>query len=227
MLLEIENVLTKAQVAEAGTLLARAPWVDGRITAGHQSAQVKDNLQIPEGCPEHHVLGDMVLAALETNALFISAVLPLRVFPPLFNRYDPGMTFGAHVDNAIRLVPGTPHRVRTDVSCTLFLTEPDSYDGGELVVEDIYGEHKVKLPAGHAVIYPATSLHRVMPVTRGSRLASFFWIQSMVRDTGQRRLLFDLDMAIQHARGDLPTGHAALPELTAVYHNILRRWTDT
>jgi PKHD-type hydroxylase len=226
MLLHIPDVLPPGQVAQARALLDRAPWVDGRATAGHQSAQVKDNLQIPEGCPEHQALGEMVLAALERNALFISAVLPLRVFPPLFNRYDPGMTFGAHVDNAIRQVTGTPHRLRTDVSCTLFLAGPEGYEGGELIVEDTYGEQRVKLPAGHAVVYPATSLHRVAPVTRGSRLASFFWIQSMVRDDGQRSLLFDLDMAINRLRGDLAAGHPSPVQLTAVYHNLLRRWAD-
>lgn len=226
MLLHIEGVLDAARLAETRALLARAPWVDGRVTAGHQSAQVKDNLQIPEGCPEHRALGEIVLAALESNPLFIASVLPLRVFPPLFNRYDPGMTFGAHVDNAIRQVTGTPHRIRTDVSCTLFLSDPESYGGGELIVEDSYGEKRVKLPAGDAVIYPATSLHRVAPVTSGSRLASFFWVQSMVRDDGQRSLLFDLDMAINRARGDLPQGHSAPTELTAVYHNLLRRWAD-
>ncbi|MBV1797613.1 Fe2+-dependent dioxygenase [Siccirubricoccus sp. G192] len=226
MLLQIEELLTAEQVAHARRLLERAPWVDGRVTAGHQSAQVKDNLQVPEGCPEHRELGGLILTALERNALFISSVLPLRVFPPLFNRYDPGMTFGAHVDNAIRQITGTPHRIRTDVSCTLFLSDPETYDGGELIVEDTYGEQRVKLPAGHAVIYPATSLHRVAPVTRGSRLASFFWIQSMVRDDGQRSLLFDLDMAINRLRDDLPAGHRSPTELTGVYHNLLRRWAD-
>ena len=226
MLLQLPEVLKAGPLAEAHALLARAPWVDGRVTAGHQSAQVKDNLQIPEGCPEHRALGELVLSALERTPLFISAVLPLKVFPPLFNRYDPGMTFGAHVDNAIRIVPGQGTRIRTDVSCTLFLSDPASYDGGELIVEDTYGEHRVKLPAGDAVLYPATSLHRVAPITRGSRLASFFWVQSMVRDDGQRGLLFDLDMAINRARGDLPPGHAAPTELTAVYHNLLRRWAD-
>jgi PKHD-type hydroxylase len=226
MLVQIEGVLTAEQVAQARRLLEQAPWVDGRVTAGHQSAQVKDNLQIPEGCPEHRTLGDMVLGALERNPLFISAVLPLRVFPPLFNRYDPGMTFGAHVDNAIRQITGTPHRIRTDVSCTLFLSDPASYDGGELIVEDAYGEQRVKLPAGDAVVYPATSLHRVAPVTRGARLASFFWVQSMVRDDGQRTLLFDLDMAINRLRGDIPEGHPSPVQLTSVYHNLLRRWAD-
>lgn len=226
MLLAIPDLLAAEEVARARHLLAQAPWVDGRVTAGHQSSQVKDNLQVPEGCPEHQELGALVMAALQRDPMFISAVLPLRVFPPLFNRYDAGMTFGAHVDNAIRQVAGTAHRIRTDVSCTLFLAPPEEYDGGELIVEDTYGEHRVKLPAGHAVVYPSTSLHRVAPVTRGSRIASFFWIQSMVRDDGQRRLLFDLDMAINQARGDLPAGHAALPQFTATYHNLLRRWAD-
>ena len=226
MLLQLPDVLTPEQLQQARALLAHAPWVDGRVTAGHQSAAVKDNLQIPEGCAEHQALGQIVLAALERMPLFISAVLPLKVFPPLFNRYDPGMTFGAHVDNAIRIVPGHGGRIRTDVSCTLFLSDPDSYDGGELIVEDTYGEQRVKLAAGDAVIYPATSLHRVAPVTRGARLASFFWVQSMVRDDGQRSLLFDLDMAINRARGDLPAGHSSPTELTAVYHNLLRRWAD-
>ncbi len=226
MLLQIPELLGAEQVARARALMARAQWVDGRVTAGHQSSRVKDNLQIPEGSPEHRELGALVLGALERNALFISAALPLRVFPPLFNRYDPGMTFGAHVDNAIRTVTGTPHRVRTDVSCTLFLADPSEYDGGELTVEDTYGAQRVKLPAGHAVIYPATSLHRVEPVTRGSRLASFFWIQSMVREDSQRALLFDLDMAINGLARDLPADHGAPVRLTAVYHNLLRCWAE-
>lgn len=182
---------------------------------------------MPEGGAEHRALGDMVVAALERNALFSSAVLPLRVFPPLFNRYDPGMRFGAHVDNAIRQVTGTPHRIRTDVSCTLFLTDPADYDGGELRVEDSYGEHRVKLPAGDAVVYPATSLHRVEPVARGARVSCFFWVQSMVRDDGQRSLLFDLYMAISRLRGSgLPADHPSPVQLTAVYHNLLRRWAE-
>ncbi|HYI84483.1 MAG TPA: Fe2+-dependent dioxygenase [Acetobacteraceae bacterium] len=226
MLLHIPEVLTAEQAAQARAVMARADWMDGRATAGHQSAQVKDNLQLPEGGAEARRLGATVLGALERNALFIAGVLPLKVFPPLFNRYDAGMTFGAHVDNAIRQVTGTAHRVRTDVSCTLFLAEPHDYEGGELVVEDTYGEQRVKLPAGHAAVYPATSLHRVEPVTRGSRLAAFFWIQSMVRDDGQRALLFELDMAINRLRGDLPVGHASPVRLTGVYHNLLRRWAD-
>ena len=226
MLVQIPDILAAGEAAEALAALRGADWTDGRVTAGHQSAQVKHNLQIAEGTPLHTRLGDMVLNGLGRSSLFISAVLPQRVFPPLFNRYDPGMTFGAHVDNAIRQIRGTPHRIRTDVSCTLFLTPPEDYDGGELVVQDTYGEQRVKLPAGHAVVYPATSLHRVEPVTRGSRISSFFWIQSMLRDDMQRRLLFDLDMAINAATPDLPEGHEAPVALTGIYHNLLRQWAE-
>ena len=226
MLVQVPDILSAQEAAEALAALQAADWTDGRVTAGHQSAQVKQNLQIAEGTPLHARLGELVLNGLGRSPLFISAVLPQRVFPPLFNRYDPGMTFGAHVDNAIRQIRGTPHRIRTDVSCTLFLTPPEDYDGGELVVQDTYGEQRVKLPAGHAVVYPATSLHRVEPVTRGSRISSFFWIQSMLRDDMQRRLLFDLDMAINAATPDLPDGHEAPVALTGVYHNLLRRWAD-
>src|SRR5687767_15200771 len=179
MLLQIADVLTRDQVAEARQLLEAADWVDGRITAGHQSSRAKDNMQLPEDHPVARQLGDMILVALQRNSLFISAALPLRVFPPLFNRYQGGQSFGNHVDNAIRQVTGTPHRIRTDLSCTLFFTSPDDYDGGELLVEDTYGTHNVKLPAGSLVLYPSTSLHHVRPVTRGARVASFFWIQSM------------------------------------------------
>lgn len=226
MLVQVPDILSAHEAAEALAALQAADWTDGRVTAGHQSAQVKQNLQIAEGTPLHTRLGELVLNGLGRSPLFISAVLPQRVFPPLFNRYDPGMTFGAHVDNAIRQIRGTPHRIRTDVSCTLFLTPPEDYDGGELVVQDTYGEQRVKLPAGHAVVYPATSLHRVEPVTRGSRISSFFWIQSMLRDDMQRRLLFDLDMAINAATPDLPDGHEAPVALTGVYHNLLRQWAE-
>ncbi len=226
MLLHIPEVLSGEALARVQRLLAGAEWIDGRATAGHQSATVKDNLQLAENSAAAREAGGVVLAALEFNPHFIAGVLPARVFPPLFNRYDPGMTFGAHVDNAIRQVTGTAHRIRTDVSCTLFLADPDSYDGGELVVEDTYGEQRVKLAAGDMVVYPATSLHRVMPVTRGARLASFFWVQSMVRDDGERSLLFDLDMTINRLREDLPAPHRAPVQLTAVYHNLLRRWAD-
>jgi PKHD-type hydroxylase len=225
MLLHVPKVLTDAQVARCRELMARAPWVDGRVTAGHQSALAKANLQIAEGSAEAREMGDTIVAALERNPLFVSAALPLRVFPPLFNRYEPGMAFGAHVDNAMRQVTGTPFRVRTDLSTTLFLSSPDEYEGGELVVEDTYGTHAVKLPAGDLILYPATSLHRVNPVKRGARLASFFWIQSMVRDDGRRALLFDLDMAINQVTQAVPD-HGAVTALTSCYHNLLRQWGD-
>ena len=225
MLLHVPTVLTDAQVARCRELMARASWVDGRVTAGHQSARAKDNLQIVEGSAEAREMGDLIVGALERNPLFISAALPQRVFPPLFNRYEPGMAFGAHVDNAVRQVTGTPFRLRTDLSTTLFLSRPDEYDGGELVVEDTYGAHSVKLPAGDLILYPATSLHRVNPVTRGARLASFFWIQSMVRDDGRRALLFDFDMAINQVNQAVPD-HVAVVALTSCYHNLLRQWAD-
>ncbi len=225
MLLQIPNVLTSEQVAECRRMLEQAEWVDGRVTAGHQSARAKDNMQLPEGHPAARQLGDMILSALERSPLFMSAALPLRVFPPLFNRYEGGQSFGNHVDNAIRQVTNTPHRVRTDLSATLFLAAPEEYEGGELLVEDTYGLHRVKLPAGHLILYPASSLHRVQPVTRGSRLASFFWVQSMVRDDGERTLLFDLDTAIQRLSVDAPE-HPSVVQLTSVYHNLLRRWAD-
>jgi PKHD-type hydroxylase len=226
MLLQVSDVLTDAQVAECRRLLAEAEWVDGRITAGHQSARTKRNMQVPEGHPTARKLGDMLLAALERSPLFMSGALPLKVFPPLFNRYEGGQTFGTHIDNAIRQVTGTPHRVRTDLSATLFLSRPEEYDGGELAVEDTYGTHAVKLPAGHMLLYPASSLHHVKPVTRGSRLAAFFWIQSMVRDDGERTLLFDLDSAIRRVAQATPDAPAVVA-LTGVYHNLLRRWADT
>src|SRR5215472_4400164 len=210
MLLPIPDVLTAEQVLRARKLFDEAEWIDGRVTAGYQSARAKDNMQLPEGSSVARDLGAMVLTALEQNALFISAALPARVFPPLFNRYQGGQSFGTHVDNAIRQVPGTPHRIRTDLSATLFFTGPDEYDGGELVVEDTYGTHNIKLPAGHLILYPATSLHHVRPVTRGARIASFFWIQSMIRDDGERTLLFDLDMAIQRLNRDRADHPAAV-----------------
>jgi PKHD-type hydroxylase len=222
MLLPVPDVLTPAQVTHAREVFARSEWVDGRATAGHQSARAKDNRQLAEDSPAARQLGDMVVAALQASPLFISAALPLRVFPPLFNRYEGGESFGTHVDNAVRQVPGTPHRIRTDLSATLFFAGPEEYDGGELVVEDTYGVHSVKLPAGHLLLYPSTSLHHVRPVTRGARLASFFWIQSMVRDDGERTLLFDLDTAIQR----LDPEHPSAVQLTGVYHNLLRRWAD-
>jgi PKHD-type hydroxylase len=221
MILPVPDVLTAEQVIRARQILEQAEWVDGRVTAGHQSARAKDNMQLPEGSPASRELGGIILAALEQNALFISAALPARVFPPLFNRYQGGQAFGTHVDNAIRQVTGTPHRIRTDLSATLFFTGPEEYGGGDLVIEDTYGTHSVKLPAGHMILYPATSLHHVRPVSSGARIASFFWIQSMIRDDGERTLLFDLDVAIQRLNGEGPA-----VQLTGVYHNLLRRWAD-
>jgi PKHD-type hydroxylase len=225
MLLQVPDVLTADQVASCRKTLEAAEWIDGRITAGHQSARAKNNLQLREDVDEAKKLGNVVLAALENSPLFMSAALPLKVFPPLFNRYQDGQSFGNHVDNAIRQVAGTPHRVRTDLSATLFFSNPDEYDGGELVVEDTYGVHSVKLPAGHLILYPASSVHHVRPVTRGVRMGSFFWIQSMVRDDGERTILFDLDVAIQRLMNDVPD-HRSVVELTSLYHNLLRRWAD-
>ena len=224
MLLQIPDVLSAEQVAHARRRLDEAEWVDGRVTAGHQSAQVKDNQQLAEDHPVARELGDMIGKSLSANPLFLSAALPLRVFPPLFTRYQGGQSFGNHVDNAIRQAAGGA-RLRTDLSATLFLAEPSEYDGGELLVEDTYGVHSVKLPAGHLVLYPSTSLHNVQPITRGARVASFFWIQSMIRDDGQRTLLFDLDNAIRRVAGEIPAS-AAPVQLTAVYHNLLRRWAE-
>lgn len=223
MLVQIPDLLKPDELAACRRLLDEAEWVDGRVTAGHQSAVTKENMQIPEGSLAARKLGDAILAALSSNPLFIAAALPLRVFPPLFNRYSGGQSFGNHVDNAIRHIPGTPHRIRTDLSMTVFLADPSEYEGGELTVEDTYGRHSVKLPAGHAVLYPASSLHHVTPVTRGARLASFFWIQSMVRDDARRRLLFDLDMSIQRLAR---TGDQEGVNLTAIYHNLLRMWAE-
>jgi PKHD-type hydroxylase len=225
MLLQIPDVLTADEVLQGRRLLDEAEWVDGRVTAGYQSARAKDNMQLPENHPAAQQLGETILAALQRNALFMGAALPHRVFPPLFNRYQNGQAFATHVDNAIRQVAGTGSRIRTDLSATLFFTGPDEYEGGELIVEDTYGVHQVKLPAGHMVLYPSSSLHHVLPVTRGARVASFFWIQSMVRDDGRRTLLFDLDMAIQRLSRDVPD-HPSAVQLTGVYHNLLRCWAE-
>lgn len=226
MLLQIPDVLTPAELDRCRKILATAEWVDGRVTAGHQSSKAKDNMQIPESSEAARTLGDIVSTALERNLTFISAALPLKIFPPLFNRYQGGQSFGTHVDNAIRAVRGTPYRVRTDVSATLFLSNPEDYDGGELCVEDTYGVHRVKLPPGHMVLYPSSSLHHVRPVTRGARIASFFWIQSLVRDDGMRTILFDLDTAIQKLTQAVPE-NPTLIQLTGIYHNLLRQWADT
>ncbi|HJQ62582.1 MAG TPA: Fe2+-dependent dioxygenase [Burkholderiales bacterium] len=225
MIVQIAGVLTTEQVRFMRERLVASTWVDGLATAGYQGARVKDNRQIEEAAPLARELGDIILAALERNALFISAALPNRVYPPLFNRYEGGMQFGNHVDNAVRLLPGSGVKVRTDISATLFLSPPEEYDGGELLVEDTYGAHAIKLPAGDMVLYPATSLHRVTPVTRGARLASFFWIESMVRDDAQRTLLFDVDTAIQRLSAS-GADATACAHLTACYHNLLRMWAQ-
>jgi PKHD-type hydroxylase len=227
MLLHVPQVLTAEQVAHCRARLAQADWADGRITAGYQSAQAKDNSQLPEEGPVARELGALVLQALSRNSTFFSAALPQRIYPPLFNRYSGGQSFGFHVDNAVRYdrSRGGAEPIRTDVSATLFLSAPEEYDGGELVIEDTFGTQLVKLAAGDLVLYPGTSLHRVTPVTRGERLASFFWIQSMLREDAQRRLMFELDVSIRRLTQDVPE-HPALVQLTGVYHNLLRRWAE-
>jgi PKHD-type hydroxylase len=225
VLLHLPQVLDAGAVARFRSRLAAARWVDGNVTSGHQSARAKRNEQLPEESAEARELGDELVAALARHPLFFSAALPKQVFPPLFNRYGEGMTFANHVDTAIRAHAHSRVRIRSDLSATLFLTAPQDYDGGELVVEDTFGTHSVKLPAGDMVLYPASSLHRVTPVTRGTRVASFFWIQSMVRDDAQRGQLFDLDMAIIRLTRDHPD-HASLVPLVGVYHNLLRMWAE-
>ena len=225
MLLTIPDVLPPDQVAVARKKLEAAEWVDGRVTAGYQSAMTKNNLQIPEGNTVAQELGEQILQALGQNPLFVSAALPMKVFPPLFNRYSGGHSFGTHIDNAIRHVKGTSHRVRSDLSATLFFSAPEEYDGGELVIEDTYGLHTVKLPAGHMVLYPSSSLHNVRPITRGTRTSSFFWIQSMVRDDGARTLLFDLDGVAQRISAEQPNSPLAVKTM-GIYHNLLRRWAE-
>jgi PKHD-type hydroxylase len=224
MLLHVEGVLSPEQVALCRERLASQEWVDGKVTAGEQSAQAKRNLQVPETAPAARELGELILGALGRNPSFVSAALPLRVFPPLFNRYDAGMAFDTHVDNAIRFAG--PVRFRTDLSATLFLTDPDDYDGGELIVEDTYGEHAIKLPAGDMILYPASSLHRVAPISRGSRWASFFWVQSMVRSDEQRTLLWNLDNAIQALSAKVGQADPEVVSLTGTYHNLLRMWAE-
>ena len=226
MLIRIPQVLSAQQVKDCRAALEAADWSDGRTTAGYLSARVKDNAQVPEGHPVARRLGNVILDELDKNQLFISAALPLKVVPPLFNRYAGGQSYGGHVDGAIRPIFGTPHRVRTDLSATLFLSEPSEYEGGELVVQDLAGETRVKFPAGDMVLYPGTSVHRVEPVTRGVRLASFFWIQSMVREDAKRDLLFQLDTGLQQLGRDVPD-HAGVVQLMGVYHNLLRLWSDT
>jgi PKHD-type hydroxylase len=226
VLICIPSVLTKEQVGHCRRVMDEAQWIDGRGTAGPQSALVKRNDQLPESSAAARQLGDLVLEALSKSPLFISAAIPLRIFPPLFNRYGTGQHFGTHVDGSIRAIPGTPVRIRTDLSVTLFLAEPEEYDGGELTVEDKYGTHEVKLPAGDLVLYPSTSLHHVKPVTRGARVASFFWLQSMVREDSARALLFDLDQTIQELSAERGIEDAACVRLTGIYHNLIRQWAE-
>jgi len=228
MLLHVKQVLNDDELREARAILARAPWGDGRVTAGVQSAQMKNNEQLPQDGAETKALQRIVLGGLNRHATFFSAALPKRVFPPLFNRYGGASnSFGDHVDNAVRFIPGTAgERVRTDVSCTLFLSEPDTYDGGELTVDDTFGAQRIKLPAGDMVLYPGTSVHRVEPVTRGHRVASFFWIESMVRSDEARRLLFEMDTHLMRLRTTVGETDAAVIGLTGTYHNLLRMWAD-
>lgn len=229
MLLSLPDVLTPSQVKEARARLEAADWTDGKKTAGYQSAKTKDNMQLPATSAVAVELGQLILTALSQNPLFTAAALPLRILPPMFNRYAGGQSFGTHVDNAIRQIPGSGVNLRTDLSATLFFSDPEEYDGGELCIEDTYGVNRVKLPAGHMVLYPSTSLHHVTPVTRGARVSSFFWIQSMIRDNGQRALLFDLDLSIQRLAQELPGNETAEKtgvQLTGVYHNLLRQWAE-
>jgi len=225
MITRVASLLSAAELAEIRQRLEQGAWADGRLTAGYQSASVKSNLQLPQGDPAAREAGEIIMRALERNPLFASAALPRHVYPPLFSRYQAGMDFGAHIDNAVRAIPGTPHRLRTDVSATLFLSPAHEYDGGELTVADTYGDHSVKLDAGDLILYPASSVHRVAPVTRGARVAAFFWIQSLVRNDSARALLFELDAAIRALTAQA-ADRDSLVRLTGCYHNLLRRWAE-
>jgi PKHD-type hydroxylase len=227
MMIAIPDVLDAEGVARIRAIIDAGEWADGNATSGYQSALAKRNMQLPEDSAVAKEAGRLVLEALGRSPLFIAAALPLKIYPPLFNRYAGGEHFGTHIDNAVRIHRASEFRVRTDLSATLFLAPPEAYDGGELIVEDTLGAHSVKLPAGHMVLYPASSLHRVEPVTRGARVASFFWIQSMVRDDGARTILFDLDRSIQALAADRGQGDPEIIRLTGVYHNLLRRWADS
>lgn len=226
MMLHIPEVLSKAKVAELRALIDAADWVDGNETSGSQSALAKRNAQLPEGSAAAVQAGEWILDALERNPLFVAAALPQVVFPPLFNRYAGGEAFGLHVDNSIRQSRDGRTRIRTDLSATLFLTEPEDYDGGVLVVEDTFGAHEVRLPAGDMILYPASSLHEVTPVTRGARVCSFFWIQSLIREDARRELLFQMDLAIQQLGGRVGADAPELVSLTGTYHNLLRMWAE-
>lgn len=226
MLIAIPDVLDAATVAQVRALIDAGEWVDGNVTSGPQAALAKRNEQLAEDSTAAREAGNIILDALGRTALFVAAALPLKVFPPLFNRYAGGQDFGLHIDNAVRIKRGSDFRIRSDLSATLFLEDPESYDGGELVIEDQFGEQSVRLPAGHMILYPASSLHKVMPVTRGTRVASFFWLQSMIRDDAARRLLFELDQGVQESAAAMGQGDPAVIRLTGVYHNLLRRWAD-
>jgi PKHD-type hydroxylase len=225
VLIEIPGLLSAEEVEVAVATLLDQPWVDGKVTAGQRSARAKNNRQLSEDAPVAIRLGEQILSRLSDNALFMSAALPKKIYPPLFNRYSGGEAFDWHIDNAIRGLKGVRERVRTDISATLFLADPASYDGGELVIRDTFGEHAVKLPAGHLLIYPGSSLHKINPVTRGERIASFFWVESLVREDSQRQLLLDMDVAIQRLTAQHADDHALL-QLSGAYHNLLRRWSD-
>jgi len=226
MLVCVPDVLSKSDVAEIRRLMDAEPWEDGRSTAGAQSAEVKQNEQLPPDSATARGLGERIIVALTANPLFISAAVPLRIFPPLFNRYRPGQFFGEHVDNCVRGDRLTGMRIRTDISGTLFLSEPEEYDGGELSIEDYYGSHRIKLPAGHLVLYPSTSLHAVTPVTRGARISSFFWLQSMIKDPLARRMTFDMDNALQQLVVRLGRNDPEVRKLTNIYHNLIRYWAE-
>jgi len=226
MLLQIPGLFSSDEVREFRAVLEGAPWEDGRVTAGHRAVGVKANLQLPEMHPTARALGEKILDRLARTPLYIAAALPLRIYPPRFNRYEGGGTYGNHVDNAIFPIPGTPLRLRTDISTTIFFSDPDEYEGGDLVIEDTYGEQRVKLAAGDMVLYPGSSLHRVEPVTNGTRYASFFWTQSLVKSEQHRRQLFELDCAIQQLSAD-HAGHESIDGFTNVYHNLLREWSET
>ncbi|ANI78369.1 Fe2+-dependent dioxygenase [Sphingobium sp. EP60837] len=226
MLIAVPNLLDATAIASVRALIDAAQWVDGNVTSGHQSALAKRNMQLPEDAPEARQAGQIILDALGKSPLFIAAALPLKIFPPLFNSYTGGQAFGVHVDNAVRVQAGTGFRVRSDLSITVFLEDPESYDGGELTIETNFGVQQVKLPAGHAVLYPSSSLHRVEPITSGRRVASFFWLQSMVRDDAARQMLFDLDSSIQVLAAELGHDNGQVIRLTGLYHNLLRRWAD-
>jgi PKHD-type hydroxylase len=227
MMIAIPDLLDAEGVARLRSIIDEGEWVDGNATSGPQAALAKRNEQLAEDSVAAREGGRLVLEALGRSALFVAAALPLKIFPPLFNRYTGGQAFGTHIDNAVRIQRGSEFRIRSDLSATLFLADPDSYEGGELLVEDQFGAQSVKLPAGHLLLYPASSLHRVEPVTSGVRVASFFWIQSMVRDDGARRILFDLDSGIQAVAATQGQGDVAVVRLTGVYHNLLRKWADS